>query len=421
MAEIKEFKGMMYDSDIVGNLASVVAPHCHAAEEETIRSLYSAHPFNIVRLEYPVSKTDKEDKYVCAANTLEKWLETGIVRIDEQPGIYVYEQQYKLGNDTKRVRGIIAKVKIEEDIILPHENTNTDIYDDYKSNRYNLMQAAGASFSSIYSMYRDDDGAVAELLAVKTNAAVEFEDNFGIIHRVWAITEKERVNAIKELFENKKLVIADGHVRYETAVSFRNKMKGEVVEYTGNEDFNYCLMNLVPVGKDTPTVKAVHRLLKNRQLFDETDLLTKLEGSFSIEKSYIREYDCEKIENRLAENKEQHAMGMYTGKDYYYILTPKGGIADGINTDAQLLHKEILEKLFGINKNNYKSYIDHAASIHDGEQAVREGKANCAFYLNPLSAGELYKMAECGICVPKRTNSFYPRLMMGIIMNKFDE
>ena len=110
---------------------------------------------------------------------------------------------------------------------------------------------------------------------------------------------------------------------------------------------------------------------------------------------------------------------MFTGKDYYYLLTPFN--TEGISTDSGLLHKKILDEIFGVSCDNLKNYVAYATTVEAGERAVREGNANYAFYLTSMSSSELYGLAECGVCMPKRTNRFYPGLMTGIIMNKIDE
>ncbi|MDP4117926.1 MAG: DUF1015 domain-containing protein [Bacillota bacterium] len=425
MAKIKEFKGLMYDSDIVGDLSSVVAPHCHAIEEDLIKKMYSAHPFNVIRLEYPLADESKPgDKYIQVADMLENWLETGIVKYDDSECLYIYEQEYSFRDKIECSRGIICLVKIEEyenSIVIPHENANTNLYDEYKSDRYNLMKATGAEFSNIYSLYEDEDKKIEELLKTDTAPDIEFTDDYGTVQRIWRISNKEKINKIKELFDNKKLIIADGHIRYETAATYCRKMKNEVVEYTGDEPFNYIMMNIEPVSEILPRINPVHRLVKNKQNFDEEKIIEALSEKFNIEKSYIREYDCKKIETRLAENKDFRALGMYTGKDYYYIILPKNPDDYSEMGDAEILHREILGKFMGINKDNIKQYIEYAATIREAEESVRENVSNCAFYLNPMSARKMTEFAKKGICMPKRTNCFYPKLMMGIVMNKFDE
>ncbi len=425
MAEIKEFKGLMYDSDIVGDLASVIAPHCHAADEKLIKQLYSSHPFNVVRLEYPVAEEDKSiDKYSKVAKMMEGWLETGILNTEDEPCIYVYEQEYDDRGIIKKVKGITALVKLEEfseSIVIPHESINSKMYDSYKSDRYNLMKTTGAAFSSVLSLYKDDDMKVAELLEINGAPDVEFVDEYGVTQRVWKVSDIKKITEIKEAFAGKQLVIADGHIRYETAMTYYKKMKNEVVEYSGDESFNYVMMNLAPISGNAHQINPVHRLVINRGNFDEEKVITMLSENFEIEKSYVREYDCDKIEQKLFESKNTHSFGLYTGKDYFYILSPKEMLLEDYKTDSGLIHNEVLGKVFGINKENINMYLEYAATIRDGEQAVREGKANYAFYLNPISVRELYGFAECGINMPKRTNCFYPKLMMGIVMNKFDE
>ena len=421
MAEIKEFKGLLYDSDIVGDMSSVIAPHCHSAEEETIKKFYASHPFNVIRLEYPSSVSEKSDeKYTVAAETLRKWLETGILKADEENCIYVYEQEYIINEQTIKNRGIICCVKLEDKNIISGKTTNYKMYDAYKSDRYNLMRATETEFSSIFSIYRDEDKTVAPLLETSAAPDIDFKDVYDITHRIWRISDSKKITDIKQAFKHKKLVIADGHIRYETAVNYKNKMKSEVVEYSGKESFNYVMMNLMPVTDNAPSVLAVHRIIKNKQGYDSEAVMETISAAFNVEKSYIRDYDCDKIAAKLLSEKENHAIAMFSGKDYYYILTPKNEVPEDV-TDAELLHNEILYKIFGVNDENVKKHIAFTTSIYEAEKSVREGEAQYAFYLNPMTASVYFDLNEEGKTLPKRTNSFYPKLMMGIVMNKFDE
>lgn len=421
VAEIKDFKGLFYNSDIVGDISAVIAPHCHAAEEETIKRFYSSHPFNVVRLEYPsVNSENIGEKYTGAADALGKWLETGILKTDIESCIYIYEQEYVFEKQAHKIRGLICCVKIGDKDIISGETSNHEIYDAFKSDRYNLMRATEAEFSGIYSLYKDEDNAVSKLLETNSVPDLEFEDDFGIIHRIWREHNKDKINAIKESFKDKKLVIADGHIRYETAALYREKMKNEVVEYSGKENYNYVMMNLMPVNIQEPTALAVHRIIKNKQKFDENSLIEMISSVFNVDKSYIREYDAEKIEARLSAEKEKRAIGMFTGSDYYYVLTPKEDFPY-YAADSEMLQNEILAKIFGINNENIKKYIDYTTSIEEAERAVREENAQYAFYLSPMSFERMYEICESGFNMPKHTLSLYPKLMMGIVMNKFDE
>lgn len=419
MATIKEFRAMMYDGETVGDISSVIAPHCHAEEQELIGKIYSRHPFNIMRLEHP-EDDGSTNKYAKAAETLKKWLETGIVIIDDLPSIYIYEQEFENDGQLLKTKGLVCKVKIEDGVLAPHEEKNISSYSEYKSDRYNLMSATNSTFSSVLSMYKDEKGEIAEKLETKGEPVLEFTDGYDVTHRVWTISAEDKIDEIKQAFADKTFVIADGHIRYETAVNYYKKMKDTVVEYTGEEEFNYVMMTLIPITSETPVIRPIHRLLKNKN-FDEDDALKKLENVFSVSKTYIREYDCEKIESRLKELCECHPIIMYTGKDYYYMLVPKEGELENIHTDTELLHKKILGNIFGVNTENLKNYVAYAYSVEEGERAVRNGEACCAFYVCPLNGDKLYGLAECGVCMPKRTNNFFPRLMTGIIMNKFDE
>ena len=393
MAEIKEFKGLFYDSEIVGDISSVVAPHCHSSEEETIKKYASNHPFNIIRLEYPSVDEEKEqDKYSVATDTLNKWLDTGILKYDDTPGIYIHNQKYTLFEEEKNISNIICRVKIDDGITKPHEDTSSAFYDDYKSDRYNLMNATGAVFNSIYAMYKDPEGEIAEIIASGDELITEFADNLGTIHTLWKITDADKINGLKEAFTEKQLVLADGHIRYSVAENYCKRIKQEAVEYSGEEPFNYVMMELAVLGDNLPDILPIHRIIKNKQEFDEKKIIEKLNEKFDFEKSYIRECDAPKIKARLAESREKQAIGFYTGKDYYYIVTPKEKVMH--LSDSEILHKLILEPAFYITKDNAKAYLEYGTSIADCEKKVREQEANCAFYLNPMKAEEIYEAAE---------------------------
>ena len=420
MAEVKPYKGLRFRCKNAGNIDELVCPPYDIISEEQRCAYLQQNPHNIIRLELPKGETP----YATAGETLESWLECGILQIEEKPSLYIYEEEFTVGGITRSFKGVIGRVKIEEfskGIILPHEETLSKA----KEDRFNLMKATGCNFSQIYSLFNDEQHEITAMLDELSQAAPDLEltDGEQVTHRLWIVSDESSVDAVCSAFAEKKLYIADGHHRYETALNYRNYCRENHIG-TGGED--YVMMMLVDMEHPGLLVLPTHRVLHDLPSFDLQALLSKCADYFDIT-------DCpseEAIETCLA---EQYANGkkafvLYTNSAIKLLVLRDGSVMESLlpgksraycRLDVSVLHSLVLERLFGIDAENMAQQINltYVKKTEEAIAQVHSGQAQCAFLLNPTRVEEIRDVAAAGEKMPQKSTYFYPKLITGLVMN----
>jgi len=424
MALVTGFKGMRYTKK-AGDIADLVCPPYDIVSPKQREELIEHSPYNIINLELPVG----ENKYETARDLYQQWVKDGILAQDTQDSIYVYEMSFSVNHTDYAVKGIFCAVRLEEfedRVILPHEFTLSKA----KNDRFELLDTAKASFSQIYSMYTDEDQSIRARIEKVSKGApeIEFTDGEGVTHRLWPVTDEAEIAAFTGAFAEKQLFIADGHHRYETALNYRKKVKAETPDFDENHPANFTCMFLVDMECSGLVVFPTHRMLNNIGTFDEQEVLEKINKYFSFERCN----DLRCIEEDLASESHAHAMGLYTGKDYYYRLTFQdealvremlADMSDAFcNLDVTILHTLILDKIFGITKSDLakQTKITYTRSIDEAVELVQKGKQECAFFLNPTRIDQIKDVAKAGDKMPQKATYFYPKLITGMVFIKFD-
>ena len=427
MAEINAFKGLRY-TDKAGSICELVCPPYDIISDTQRMEYLERNPMNIIRLELPKG----ENAYSQAGATLEAWLKDEILKKDSEAGIYVYEMEFTVKkSETKKVKGFISLVKLEEfskGVVLPHEETLSKA----KTDRFNLMSKTFCNFSQIYSLYMDEDNSTFSFIdrASSRKADIEVSDNDGVIHRLWCVYDKDTIEMVSRQFDTKKLYIADGHHRYETALNFHKHLCEEGIS---NQDSlsGYVCMMLVNMENDGLVVFPTHRIVRDLPDFDAKQVIEKCSEYFEItDGNNISEAE-DKLSMLYDEGKK--AFALYTGKKTYRMLVLKDNsvmkkllpdMSDSYcQLDVSILHSLVLERLFGIDKENMANQknLTYTRNADEAISAVDEGIANCAFILNPTRVSEIRDVALAGEKMPQKSTYFYPKLITGLVMNKFKD
>lgn len=427
MAKIKAFPALRF-TPAAGKIAANVCPPYDIISPEE-RAAYIADPEkknNIIRLELPTGDHAYED----AGALYRKMREDGILACDKTPGIYIYEEDFTVGGCRKTIRGIFARVKLyefSENVILPHEETLSKA----KTDRFNLMCATDCNFSPIYSMYSDADGTVSKKLDAiceKTAPDVSFTLGDGITHRLRKIEAGPDTAFLEKALADKQLFIADGHHRYETALNFRRKLIADGVIPDDEHPANYVMMMLIDMENKGLVVFPTHRMIKGLSAFDAADALKKIKIYFDV-----KEITRNEIESALAENFEKKAFVYCTKDGAFHLLTLKdtpavqeelcrlcaGKSAAYRGLDVTVLHALILEKLFGIDRENMAKQINlsYTRDLDEACGCVKKPEYQCAFILNPTKVSEIKDVALAGEKMPQKSTYFYPKLITGLVMN----
>ena len=351
MAEIRAFKALRFDTEKAGAIEELVCPPYDIISEEQRQEYIYRNPNNIIRLELPKG----DEPYKTAGEVLKKWLDSGVLKKDSEDAVYIYEEEFSINGIHAKFKGCIVRVKIEEfskGVVLPHEETLSKA----KEDRFNLMKATNCNFSQIYSLYMDSEHKIINRLDKLSECKPEIEltDGDEVTHRLWIVTDKDEINAICGDFADKKLYIADGHHRYETALNYRNYCRENGIG-DGGED--YVMMMLVDMEHDGLVVLPTHRLVRDLESFDKEKILNDCKEYFDVSE----ESDVSNAESKLKElyDEGKKAFAFYSGDKGYNLLVlrdekvieellpNKSKATQGL--DVTVLHTLVLEKIFGIN------------------------------------------------------------------------
>ena len=423
MAQLKPFKALRY-TDKAGKIGEICCPPYDIISEEQRLDYIKKNEHNIIRLELP---KESENPYKTASDILNKWLNDGILKKDDEPAFYIYGESFEVNGKNYSFKGIIGRVKLEEfekGIVLPHENTLSKA----KADRFELMKATNCNFSQIYSLYIDKEGTTPNLINSVTTDAPDktFTDSDGVAHSLWICTDKTVCDEITNQFKDRKLYIADGHHRYETGINYRNYCHENKI----NEDdgCDNIMMMLVDMENPGLVVLPTHRVVFGIENFDFDRISKDATEYFDIEKvasySLLKEKMDEGFENNIK------VFGCYTSGEYY-LFTLKAKISEIkeladmdtslSNLDVTVLHSLILEKYLGIDKENMAKQINlsYTRDADEGIDSVNKG-SNACFFLNSTRISEIADVASAGEKMPQKSTYFYPKLITGLVMNQLN-
>lgn len=428
MAEIKPFKGMRYNTFLAGKIGELCCPPYDIISEEERLGYIAENEYNVIRLELP---KEGEDVYKTAGEVLDMWRNTGVLVHEIKPAVYIYEEEFNAYNKRSSVKGIIVRVKVEEfskGVILPHEFTLSKA----KADRFNLMKATNCNFSQIYALYMDEEHTTLKTIDRLSDRKPDqkFTDNDHVTHKLWIITDEKVIEKLVNDFADRKLYIADGHHRYETALNYRNYCRENGISKEGDPQ-DYQMMYLVDMQHPGLVVFPTHRMVRDLESFDKDEVLKGCEEYFDITKFT----SVGNINSELAKQYKQgkKAFGFYCGKGEWYLLVLKDieVMADVLpdlseasqQLDVSVLHSLILEKTMGIDKENMANQINltYTKFFEEAIMKVDKGEFQCSFILNPTRVTEIRDVAAAGEKMPQKSTYFYPKMITGMVMNDLNE
>ena len=428
MAEIKPFRGMRYNTFLAGKIGELCCPPYDIISEEERLGYIAENEYNVIRLELP---KEGEDVYKTAGEVLDMWRNTGVLVHEIKPAVYIYEEEFNAYNKRSSVKGIIVRVKVEEfskGVILPHEFTLSKA----KADRFNLMKATNCNFSQIYALYMDEEHTTLKTIDRLSDRKPDqkFTDNDHVTHKLWIITDEKVIEKLVNDFADRKLYIADGHYRYETALNYRNYCRENGISKEGDPQ-DYQMMYLVDMQHPGLVVFPTHRMVRDPESFDKDEVLKGCEEYFDIKKFT----SVGNINSELSKQYKQgkKAFGFYCGKGEWYLLVLKDieVMADVLpdlseasqQLDVSVLHSLILEKTMGIDKENMANQINltYTKFFEEAIMKVDKGEFQCSFILNPTRVTEIRDVAAAGEKMPQKSTYFYPKMITGMVMNDLNE
>ncbi len=435
--EIKAFKALRFDAAVVGDVGRCLAPPYDIIDDWQREELYNSSDYNIVRI--TKGKTSPQDtatdnQYTRATRLFNEWLGKGALKVDPAEAIYPYVQDFVLDGRSYHRSGFVALGRLEElgAGVWPHERT----MDEPKIDRLNLMQATEAQFGQIFMLY-DDREKIADGIIRKSleqPAAVDFINGNGVRHRLFKITDKPDIRAISDIMTDKQVIIADGHHRYETALSFYRQ--------TRRPEAQYRMMTFVNIHNEGLIILPVHRVLKNLKDFDIKKLLRSLKDNFDIaefkfnpdlsgQKQAAKEQAFEHLKARFAQGKI--TFGIYAGNGAFYTAMLKEtqalqAIEECSRALSQLnvsvLHKLVLQKILGIGEEalagqrNVEYISELGNAIAETINRIDNSERQAVFFMNPTKIEQVWAVASNGEKMPQKSTFFYPKILTGLAMHK---
>lgn len=430
MAKILPFKGIRYNKAKIKNLETVMAPPYDVISPQLRDELYKTDSHNIVRIilgkEFE-KDAKKNNKYTRAGDFLKEWIKEGILKNDERPAIYIYEQEYLYKGKLKKRIGFISLMKIEDpasSLVLPHEYT----FSKPKKDRLNLIRNTKANTSPIFCIFKDNGKKVTNFIRGYTRKRspiidIHFE---GVGHKFWSMTDVKIINKIKKELEGKQVFIADGHHRYEVALAFRNEMRKRLGRRRAKR-FDNIMVYLSNLTDENLTIFSTYRVIKSLGGAKWNYLNRKLGVYFNIESVKGKK----KMFEELEKSKIGYVFGAYFKNHKFYLLKLKDEslLDDIIKVDKShewkrlnltVLHFLIFDHILHIDK--FSSNDENIIYTRDEDYAinlVNKGECDIAFFQLPTKVVQVQNIASGPDRMPHKSTYFYPKVLTGLAINKF--
>ncbi len=434
MADIHPFRALRYDLQQVSAAQVVTQPYdkiTHAMQDR----YYAASPYNLVRI--IVGRRDPSDHavdnvYSRAAAYASEWRGKGILRQDSSPSIYTYSQTFTApsGKSFER-RGFIALGRVEDysaKVVFRHEQTLSKP----KADRLDLLRATRAHYEQLFLLY-EDSGEVDSLLTPGPNTAptIDVADEYGVAHRVWQISDADAIASVQNKMRDRKLVIADGHHRYETALNFRNESRAAAgSNFSPQSPYEFVMMTFVNINDPGLLVLPTHRVVHSLESFSADEFKNSSRAYFEVEEVDSK-LDGDRATALLRERGQAGtALLAVTANRAFLLHSPKAAGSKffaGLSArqqalDVVQLHKCLLEGVLKLSEESIRNQ-QNLSYIREGTEAlaqVRKGAANLAFLMNPCPVQQVRDVAFAGEVMPQKSTDFYPKLLSGLTAYALD-
>lgn len=418
MAKVIPFQAVRYNTDRFGkNLARFVAPPYDVIDGVMERRLKEDR-LNITH----ITLGDENDKYAIAARRLRTWLEDGVLVKDPDKCFYVYEQTFSTPEGSPRIRsGIVGLVKLEDfskGVVMPHEKTIPK----HKADRLLHMCAVSGDTEQIFLLYDDPTGGVERILleAMKKEEVLRFVDPEGVHHRIIKISEPGLISQIESLLEPEKLLIADGHHRYETALEYRSIMRAKDGSKEGEMPYDYIMATLISFRNPGLIVFPTHRLVNGVDPKLLEKLPKALEEEFVLKKLPGADELAEAVDKSPAP-----AFGVWIPKSrtYIYAAPKKKDKSSRPMEDlpVYIVQERVLKRFLGYTTEmlDTKVNIEYVKGTGPTKYVMASGEFQACFFVRPPTVEQVMAIAETGQKMPHKSTYFFPKIWSGTLLYLF--
>jgi uncharacterized protein (DUF1015 family) len=433
MAHIEPFRAWRYNPSRV-DLSQVVTQPYDKITPEMQSRYYDASPHNLVRIilgKPQATDHSEENIYTRAADSFQNWRRQGILLQDREQSLYQYVQRFQPpggGAELER-RGFIALGRIEDysaGIVHRHEQTLAKP----KADRLQLLRATRAHFGQLFMLYSDGVGEIDAALSSASpdmEICIDVRDEYGVLHQVQRVSDPALIELVKGKMRDQRLIIADGHHRYETALNYRNERRAMAVAPQASSELPpYELVMMTFINMESPglVILPTHRVVHGLESFSHDALRDRARSYFSVEE-VDPSIDAPRAVGMLREAGHAGTAVLGVTANRAFLFDTPRALASNLlqalslrqqSLDVVQLHKCLLESALEISEDAIRdqkniSYIRDAA---EALAKVRDGSANVAFLMNPARMRQVRDIAFAGEVLPQKSTDFYPKLLSGL-------
>jgi len=428
MSKTKAFKAVVYNSEVIGDFKQVVCPPYDVISSQAQDALHERSLHNFIHI-LLAKDSALDDKYRRAGVIFRSWLKDRVLVQDEQPAVYFYSQQYIIRGEKKTRLGFISLLRLGDEkgsSVFGHEYTHQAA----KQDRFKLVKQVKANLSPIFIIFLDKKRIIQRIFQKylpSQKQFIEVMDDEKTVHKLWRLNDPDTLKIIETSMNNEDMFIADGHHRYEVSCAYRDLMREKLgSEFTGDEDFNYCLAYFTNTDYRGLSILPIHRLLRLDARLDLDDFITKAKEYFDVDQLKDRTRFFFLLEKAGC---TEHLLGLYKDKKYFLLRLKNVKILDKLIADKpkeyRVLDVAILNYL--VFKNILKLDLDNLTSIkyspdpYELMDQVNNNPFNVAFFLNPVKIQQIINIATSGNKMPPKSTYFYPKVLSGLVVNKFEK
>ncbi len=435
MADIRPFRALRYNLERVSAAQVVTQPYDKISPSMQER-YYAASPYNLVRI--ILGRQENGDNtlknvYTRAAEYGREWRQEGFLQQDAAPSIYSYSQTFVAPSGSKfERRGFIALGRVEDysaKVVYRHEQTLAKP----KADRLQLLRATRVHYEQLFLLY-EDSGQIDSLLATPAKPTIDLVDDYGVTHRVWQISDPAVIASVQKEMSDKKLVIADGHHRYETALNFRNECREAAKSADPEAPYEFVMMTFVNMNDPGLLVLPTHRVVHSLSSFSAEGFLKSAGELFQVE-----EVDAAVDAGTATDLLQKKGLGgtafLAVASNRAFLLhSPKPAALKYVadlsprqrSLDVVQLHKCLLEGVLQLSEESIRNQqnLSYVREASEALAAVRghnaDKKADIVFLMNPCPVLKVRDIAFAGEVMPQKSTDFYPKLLSGLTAYALD-
>jgi uncharacterized protein (DUF1015 family) len=436
MAQVRPFRALHYNQEKIADLSSVITQPYDKISPEMQAAYYARSPYNLARIirgrESP-SDTPQENVYTRATQDFQDWTRNKVVIADAEAALYPYYQEYEIPGQPgvkKERRGFIGLCRLEDyasRVVYRHEETLSGP----KADRMELLKKTRAHFGQIFFLYSDPTGVVENLLAKQATGRPweAVVDEYSTRHSVWRAADASALNEVVRLIGGKKLIIADGHHRYETALAYRS---ADHTEAARESPCDYVMATFIRMETEGLTILPTHRVVHSLPAFDWTKFGAEAKKVFEWEDLDPSKAILGLRESMAQSGNVQPTLAAYAGDGMLALLRLKRGFDLGRalpdlseaqrSLDVVILHRLVLERALGVDARAVREEknIRYVRELGDAVTEVDSGKAQVSFLMNPTPIESVRDVAFSGGVMPQKSTDFYPKLLSGLTIYWLD-